>query len=189
MSYLQNAGAFLITSIFGFLICLFLLRAMLIAVGAGFYEPVCRFVYQLTNRVVTPLRGFIPRWRRVELASLLIAWLLALIGLTLIVVLFGVPISVPGLLLHALVDTLDWALLIELIAIFALCVLSFIPSVRHDSNFQLLTLFTNPIARPFRRLLPPIGGLDFSLWLASIALILVRMLVIAPLGDFAQHLS
>jgi YggT family protein len=189
MSYLQNAGAFLITSIFGFLICLFLLRAMLIAVGAGFYEPVCRFVYQLTNRVVTPLRGFIPRWRRVELASLLIAWLLALIGLTLIVVLFGVPISVPGLLLRALVDTLDWALLIELIAIFALCVLSFIPSVRHDSNFQLLTLFTNPIARPFRRLLPPIGGLDFSLWLASIALILVRMLVIAPLSDLAQHLS
>src|SRR5512141_2061799 len=121
MSYLQNAGAFLITSIFGFFICIFLLRAMLIACGAGFYEPVVRFVYQVTNRVV-------PRWRRLELVSLLVAWLLALIGLSFIVALFGVHISVAGLLLRALVDTLDWAVLIQLVAIFALCVLSFIPS-------------------------------------------------------------
>jgi YggT family protein len=189
MSYLQNAGAFLITSIFGFFICIFLLRAMLIAVGAGFYEPVCRFVYQLTNHVITPLRGIIPRWRRVELASLLVAWLLALLSLVLLVALFGAHIGIAGLLLRALVDTLDWAILIEIFAIVALCILSFIPSVRHDSNFQLLTLFTNPIARPFRRLLPPLGGLDFSLWLATIALILVRMLVLAPLTDLAQHLS
>ena len=189
MSYIQNAGAFLITSIVGFFICIFLLRAMLIACGAGFYEPVVRFVYQVTNRVITPLRSFVPRWRRVELASLLVAWVLALIGLALIVTLFGVHISVAGLLLRALVDTLDWAVLIQLIAIFALCVLSFIPSMRYDSNFQLLTLFSGPITRPFRRLLPPIGGMDFSLWLASIALILVRMLVLTPLTDLAQHLS
>ena len=188
MSYLQNAGAFLITSLFGFFICIFLLRAMLIGVGAGFYEPVCRFVYQLTNPVITPLRGFVPRWRRVEFASLLVAWLLALVGLALIVALFGVPIGVTGLLLRALNDTLDWAILIQLVAIFALCVLSFIPSVRHDSNFQLLTLFTNPIARPFRRLVPPLAGMDFSLWFASIALILVRMLVLTPLTDLAQRL-
>lgn len=188
MSYLQNAGAFLITSLFGFFICIFLLRAMLIGVGAGFYEPVCRFVYQLTNPVITPLRGFIPRWRRVEFSSLLVAWLLALAGLALIVAVFGVHISMAGLLLRALVDMADWAVLIELVAIFALCVLSFVP-MRHDSNVHLLTLFTNPIARPFRRLVPPLAGMDFSLWLASIALILVRMLVLTPLTDLAQHLA
>ena len=79
MTYLQNAANFLITSIFGFAICLFLVRAMLIAVGAPFNEPICRFVYTLTNRMVTPLRSIVPRWRRLETASVLIAWLLALL--------------------------------------------------------------------------------------------------------------
>ena len=41
---------------------------------------------------------------------------------------------------------------------------------------------------PFRRLLPPLGGMDFSCWFAAIALVLVRMLVVAPLADFAVRL-
>jgi YggT family protein len=46
---------------------------------------------------------------------------------------------------------------------------------------------TEPVVRPFRRVLPPFGGFDFSLTLAMIALILVQMLVIAPLNDLAAH--
>jgi len=188
MSYLQNAGSFLITSLFGFAICVFLIRTLLIAVGAPFNEPVCRFVYAITNRVVTPLRRIVPRWRRVELASVLIALVLALLQLVLLTALLGVSLSIAGLLLRALIDTLDWLILIELVAIFAFCVLSFFPSTRYDSNFRLLMQFIDPVVRPFRRLLPPLGGFDLSCWAASIALILLRMLVIAPLADFATHL-
>ncbi len=138
MSYLLNAAAFLVTTIFGFLICLFLGRMLLIAVGASFYEPVCRFVYALTNPVITPLRSVVPRWGR-----------------------------------------------IELVAIFVYCVLSLFPAARYDGNFGLLARVVEPVVRPFRRLLPPVGGLDFSCWVASIALILVRLLVIMPLADLA----
>lgn len=189
MSYLQNAGAFLITSLFGFFICVFLARTMLIAVGASFYEPICRFVYLMTNPVIAPIRQIVPRWRRIELSSLLIAWLLCALELTLLVVLAGISIGVAGLALFSLVNLLDWAILIQLVAIIVLCVLSFIPSLRYDGNVRLLVQVTDPIVRPFRRLLPPMGGLDFSCWAASIALILVRMLVVAPLQDVARHLA
>ena len=84
--------------------------------------------------------------------------------------------------------TLDWILLIELSAIIIYCILSYIPSARYDSNFRLLAQFVEPVVRPFRRLIPPLGGMDFSCWFASIALILVRMLVIAPLTDLSQRL-
>lgn len=189
MGYLQNAGAFLVTSLFGFVICLFIVRTMLIAIGASFYEPVCRFVYQLTNPVIAPIRSLVPRWRRIEFASLLIAWLLCLLELLLLVGMFGLHIGVLGLLLHALVDLLDWAILIQLVAIIAYCVLSFFPGVRYDDNFALLARFVEPVVRPFRRLVPPLGGLDFSCWVASVALILMRMLVIAPLNDLASRLT
>ena len=49
MSYLQNAGAFLIQTLFGFFIVMFLARTLLIAISAPFTEPICRFVYQFTN--------------------------------------------------------------------------------------------------------------------------------------------
>ena len=185
MSYLQNAGTFLLQSIFGFAIVLFLLRMMLIAVGAPFNEPVCRFVYALTNRVITPLRPLVPRWRRIETASLLLAWMLAALELFLLVAMLGARVGIAGVMLRALVDVLDWLILIELVAVFAFCVLSFFPSARYDSNFRLLSQFIDPVVRPFRRLLPPLGGLDFSCWFASIALVLARMLIVAPLGDLA----
>jgi uncharacterized protein YggT (Ycf19 family) len=44
------------------------------------------------------------------------------------------------------------------------------------------------VVRPFRRLIPPLAGMDFSCWFASIALILVQMLVLAPLADFAGRI-
>jgi len=185
MQYLLSAGTFLVQTVFGFLVVLFLLRVMLIAVGAGFNEPICRFVYTLTNRVVTPLRSVVPRWRRIEFASVLIAWVLAALQLALLVALLGAPVGVAGILLRAVVDVLDWLILIELVAVFVYCVLSFFPAARYDPNFRLLTQFVEPVVRPFRRLLPPLGGLDFSCWFASIALVLLRLLLIAPLGDFA----
>jgi YggT family protein len=188
MGYLQNAGTFLINTIFGFLIGIFLVRTMLIAVGASFYDPICRFVYAITNPVITPLRSFVPRWRRIELSSVLIAWLLALIQLFLMASLLGLHLGFGGLLLRAVIDTLDWAVLIQLVAIFVRCILSFVAAGQYNSNMQLLMQFTQPVVRPFQRLLPPLGGLDFSCWFASIALILVRMLIIAPLGDLALRL-
>jgi YggT family protein len=187
MSYLQNAGVFLIQTLFGFFIVMFVVRALLIAISAPFTEPLCRFVYQFTNPVVMPLRNLIPRWRRIDFSSLLVAWLIAAIELTLLVTLVGAPLSIGGVLLHALVDVLDWIILIEIVAILAVCVMSFIPSMRYDSNYSLLLRFTDPLVRPFRRLIPSLGGMDFSYWFASIALILLRMLVIAPLTDLAAR--
>jgi YggT family protein len=188
MSYFANAAVFLIQTLFGFFIVLFLGRMLLIAVGASFYEPICRFVYQLTNPVITPLRRIVPRWRRVELASILVAYVLVLIETGLLAALAGVVISVPGLLLRALVGVADWLVWIELIALFARGILSFVVSEYYNSTMQLLVQFTAPVVRPFRRLLPPLGGLDFSLALAMIALVLVQMLIIAPLADFAARL-
>jgi YggT family protein len=189
MNYVQNAGVFLIQSIAGFFIVVFLLRAMLILVNAPFNEPVCRFVYLMTNPVITPLRRVIPRWGRIELAALVVAWIIAAIELALLTFLAHLGFTLTEIVLRGLVDTLDWLVLIELVAILIFCVLSFIPSMRYDSNYSLLVRFTDPVVRPFRRLLPPFGGLDFSCWFASITLVLVRMLVIAPLADLATRLG
>jgi len=188
MSYLLAAALFLIQVFFNALIVLFLVRTLLIAVGAAFSNPFCRFVYQLTNPVITPLRRAVPSWRRFELASVLLAWLLMLLKFVLMTALLGGawrPLALPAL---ALVTTLDWLVLLELGAIFLFCILSFFPSVHYDSNYLLLRRVIEPVWAPFRRVIPPLGVLDLSCWAAMIALTLVRMLLIMPLTDLAAHL-
>ncbi|HEX4480080.1 MAG TPA: YggT family protein [Rudaea sp.] len=188
MSYLQNAGVFLIQTIFGLFIVMFLARAILIAISAPFTQPICRFVYQFTNPAVMPLRNVVPRWRRVDFASLLIAWLIAILELVCLFAIVGFHLSAAGTILRALVDIFDWLILIEIAVMLAVCVMSFIPSMRHDNNYALLLRITEPVVRPFRRLIPPMAGTDFSFFVASIVLILIRMLVIAPLTDLTSRI-
>jgi YggT family protein len=189
MSYFLNAGVFLIQTIFDFAVGLFLVRAMLIAVNASFLDPICQFVYKLTNPVLTPLRRFVPRWGKIETASILAAFLFALIEFALLGGLAGMRIGLASWPLLALVNVLSIALWIMLWAILIRCILSFFVNEHYNSNARLLVQFTEPVVRPFRRLLPSLGGLDFSCWFASLALILARFLVIAPLADLAARVN
>lgn len=188
MSYLANAGMFLLGLVFNFAIGLFLVRMLLIAVGASFYDPICRFVYTLTNPVITPLRPIVPRWRRIEIASLLVAYLLILVERGLYALLSGAPVGIAGVLASGLVDLLNWLVWIELVAMIGRALLSWVVSEYDHPTLQLLARLTEPVIRPFRRLVKPVAGFDFSLMIASIALILVQMLVLAPLYDFAKLL-
>ena len=187
MSYFVNAGVFLIQAIFDFLIGIFIVRVMLIAAGASFLDPVCQFVYRLTNPVLAPLRRVVPRWGKIETASVLVACLLALVEFALLG-LVGMRLSLFGWPLLSLVNVLSIALWIMFWAIMIRCVLSFFVNEHYNSNARLLVQITEPIVRPFRRMLPALGGLDLSCWFASLALILARLLILAPLSDLAARL-
>jgi len=187
MSYLANVTVFLIQTLFEFAIGVFLVRAMLIYAGAAFHDPICQFVYRLTNPVLAPLYKFVPRWGKIETASLLIAFVIALVELPLLAGIGGMRFSVAGLPLLALVSVLRIALWIMLWAILIRCVLSFFVNEHYNSNARLLVQFTEPVVRPFH-ILPALGGLDFSCWFASLALVLARYLILAPLIDLAARL-
>jgi YggT family protein len=187
MSYLANAAVFLIQTFFELFVGVFLIRAALIAVNASFYDPVCQFVYKLTNPVLTPLRRFVPRWGRIELASLLVALLLMLAEIALIALLLGGRVRPLAWLLLAFVGVLNIAIWIAFWALLVRAILSFVAD-RYHAGAQILTQLTEPLVRPFRRLVPPIGGMDVSFLFASLALILARLLILAPLGDLAATL-
>ena len=187
MIYLINAGKFLIDTFFYAAVGIFLLRFVLIAVGASFYEPVCRAIYGITNPVITPLRRFVPSWRRFELASCLVAWVLMLMRFVLLNALFFQPWRPLALLFGSLVAVVDLLVLLEIFAIIAFCVLSFFPSLRYEGSFDLLRRVIDPVWAPFRRRIPPLGGIGISAWVATIALTLLRILVISPLADLTAR--
>jgi YggT family protein len=188
MPYIANAIAFLIGTSLDVLIGIFLIRTTLIAVNAPFYDPLCQFIYKVTNPVLAPIRRVLPRKGKIDGAAIGVAFVLAFIELALLGALAGTFPRLPGWLLGAVVAVLNIAVWMAFWALLIRAALSFFTNERSHPNTRLLVQLTEPIVRPFRRFVPAVGGLDFSFWFASIALILVRLLVIAPLADLAARL-
>jgi len=189
MGYLAQAAQILIDCLFVVAVFLLVLRVLLQVVRANFYNPVCQFLYKATNPVLMPLRKIIPGWRNVDIGALLLAWLLSAIKLALIYTLFGQRLGVAGLAVMALADLLDFVLVLTIGIIFVRVLLSFVSVERSNPVVPLVHQLTEPLLRPLRSKLPAPGGFDFSPFIVTLAILLARVLIVAPLLDAGMHLA
>ena len=125
-----------------------------------FGNPVGRFVFAVTDWLVLPLRKVLPKTRRLDISSLLAAYLIALAQFGILWLLAGGGGGggiVPLLALFGLVRLLISGL-IGLVILYA--VLSW---VQADSPIvDVIDRLCAPLLRPFRRIIPLVGGLDLS---------------------------
>jgi YggT family protein len=62
--------------------------------------------------------------------------------------------------------------------IFIWCLISWFPNInRYEQPFRTLDRIVEPIILPFRRIIPPIGGIDLSPMVAVMALQLLEYLM------------
>ncbi|MBS0382571.1 MAG: YggT family protein [Proteobacteria bacterium] len=187
MTYLANALSLLIQFAFGCAVALFVFRLLAEAVRADFYNPICQFLYRATNPILTPIRRVIPTWRRINLAALLIAWLLEVIKNLLLR--FTVPdfwASNWGTLLLGVADLLNFFMIVYLIMIVVWALLSYVNVDARNPLVPLLGKVVDPVLKPFRKLLPLIGGFDLSPVLAILVILLVQTIVVAWLMDLGH---
>ena len=166
---LSGAGIFLVQAVITLATFAFLLRFVLQAVRADFYNPITQAIVRITDPVLKPLRRVVPDAAGLNTAALLITLLLQL---GLVFVLFaaspGTAVVLAAFrLLMLVLDVYFWAL-------FIVVVISWVaPGSRHPGA-KLLHQITEPMLAPFRRLVPPMGGLDFSVMVAILVLVLLR---------------
>lgn len=189
MGYFAQAAQILLDCLFGIAIFLLVLRVLLQAARANFYNPVCQFLYKTTNPVLMPLRKLIPGWRNIDIGALLLAWLLSAIKLALIYALFGQRLGLLGLALMAFADLLDFVLVLVIGIVFVRVLLSFISVERANPVVPLVYQITEPLLRPLRSKLPALGGFDFSPLVVTLAILLARVLIVAPMLDVGMHLA
>ena len=89
---------FLIDTLFSIYIAIMLLRFILQQVGADFYNPISQFVVKLTHPLVQVARRIIPSYRRIDLATLILVFLLILLKLSVILAIAGQPFSAQQLI-------------------------------------------------------------------------------------------
>ncbi len=183
--YLGNAGEFLIRTVFGFYIAAVLLRFLLQWVRADFYNPLVQLLVKLTNPPLLPLRRVIPGFKGLDMAAVALLFGLQLLELLLIAALFGHRVTAPGLLLLAVAELLGLAFTVLFWAVILQAVLSWFNPDYRQPAVRLLHQLTEPLLRPVRRWLPPIGGLDLSPLALLLGLQLAQLLLLAPLRDTA----
>ena len=190
MNYFANAGHLLVEVIFGAAIGLLILRVLLQLVRANFNNPICQFLYRVTNPVLLPMRRIVPAWRGLDVAGILFAWLLTALKLVIMYAMIGQTLGIAGLALMALADLLGMLLTVYVILLIVRIVLSFVGNGgSYHPAVPLVFGLTEPILKPIRRVLPAPGGLDFSPLLAWLAIMLLRMLIVQPLLDAGLQLA
>ncbi|HYQ71178.1 MAG TPA: YggT family protein [Gammaproteobacteria bacterium] len=175
--YLANPLEFLITTLFSLYILAVMLRFLLGAVRADFYNPVSQFLVRITNPVLAPLRKIIPSAGKYDTAALLLMLLLQLTSLVLMVLLRGVSVSIITLLLLAIVELVLLLINIFIFSIIIQVILSWINPGTYTPVGALLHNLTNPVLAPIQRVIPPVAGIDLSPLFALIGLQVLKMLI------------
>ena len=188
MSYLANAASFLLGLACDLVVVLLLVRIAAEACRADFHKPLSQLIYRYTNPVLAPIRRVLPNWQRLNLAALLLTWVVLVLKRLLLFSLLGVVPRVPGLLLLALADLLDFVLLFYIMLVFGWSLLSILAADRRQPLLHLAECIVTPLLRPLRGKLIA-GNIDFAPMVVLIALFLARILVSAPLLDLGTRLA
>ena len=171
--------------IFGYLLQTFislyllamLLRFLLQLVRADFYNPISQFLVRITNPLVIPLRRVIPGFAGIDSASLVLSILLQLIGIVALLLINGAGLPNIGLLLvWSVLGVIGLLINIYFFALLAMIILSWVAPGSNHPAIYLLYQITEPVMAPFRKALPPMGGMDFS---PILVFILINVIQIA----------
>ena len=155
----MNTLTFLLSTVIELYTMVLLLRIWMQWAHCDFYNPFSQFVVKVTQPIIGPLRRVIPAMGPIDSASLLVAYILSFIKA---IVLFKVVTFLPiiGLLIF-------WVLLV-------MAIMSWVSQGRSPIEYVLIQL-ADPLLRPIRRLLPAMGGIDFSPMILVLLLYVINM--------------
>jgi YggT family protein len=181
-TYLTDPLAFLVQVVFGFYVLVVVLRFLLQVLRADFYNPLSQFAVRLTTPVLRPLRRIVPGFLGLDVASILLAWVLTAVELALLAAILGAGVHLLAPLAWAVPELLGLVLNVFLFAVIAQALLSWVNPDPYSPAVVVLRDLTRPVLKPLRRVIPPLGGLDLSPMAAAVALVLAKMLLIPPLA-------
>ena len=155
-----------------------LLRLLLQWARADFRNPICQAIVRLTNPLIVPLRRILPPVGKIDTASVVAVILVAIVEVVILTSLGGVTLDPLFVLRAAALEIAHALLWLYFYAIFLYALISMVAPGGYTPLHSLLTALCEPVLRPIRRVIPPLGRIDLSpLWagiLIQAVLILLR---------------
>lgn len=163
----MNALATVVGALGGLYLLAILLRFLLQIARADFYNPVSQAVVRVTDPMVRVFRTFVPGYRNFDFAALVLAFVVEGIAIYVLILLYGGGFPGIGFLITwSILGVVYFIINIYWYAIIASIIMSFVMLFSGNMNphpiLLLVWQLTDPVMAPFRKIIPPMGGLDFS---------------------------
>ena len=172
---------FLIDTLFTLFIGAVLLRFLLQWIRADFYNPLSQVIVKITNPLLLPLRKFIPGYRGLDIAALLLVLLLEVVNIIVLILVSGNTLPNAAYIAYwSVLKSIALLVNLYIFTIFIQALLSWINPGSYNPFTSILWALNEPLLRPLRKLMPPISGLDFSPLLAIIGLYVINILIPLP---------
>ena len=182
----SEALILIISKLGGLYIVAVMLRFLLQAARADFYNPVCQMIIKVTSPLLNPLRRVIPGWRRLDIATLVLALLLGSAATYLLVLLTGNTLPVGRVVSWAVVGLIALTMDIYFYAMLVLVIASFVAPASGHPVLLVVYQLLQPFYRLAHRIIPPMGGLDFTPLLLMLVIQVLEILVLGPLARGLQ---
>jgi YggT family protein len=174
----MSALIFIVDTLLALALFVVLARLLLQWARADFRNPIAQAVVRLTNPLILPLRRVLPPVGKIDTASVVAVVLVAIIKVGIIFALTG--LGTPGVLLwvrSVAVELAEALLRTYFYAILLYALLGLIAPGGYSPLQSVLASVCEPVLRPFRRLIPPIAGIDLSPLWAVIAIQAILLLL------------
>jgi YggT family protein len=180
----MQALIFLVKSLADLYLLTFLMRFIMQWVRAGYNNPLAQFIYKVTNPLVVPARRVLPSVAGLDAPTLVVLVLLEIVVTFVLLRLVGLPLPIPETLVYSMLRLVALVLWFYFGATLVYVLLSWFGDRGRNPIGYFLGELVEPLLRPARRLLPPIGGFDLS---PMIVLLLLQAAMIAlPIPTFLR---
>ncbi|MCG7599418.1 YggT family protein [Halomonas sp. McH1-25] len=181
-SQLGSAGLMLVNTLINIYLFLLMLRFLLQASRADYYNPLSQSVVKVTQPVVKPLQGFLRPVGRFDLATLGAGFIIKAISIIAIVqIALGTMPPLGGVAIASLAALASAILKIYFFALIGMIILSWVaPQASHPGALLIFQL-VEPIMAPVRKVIPPLGMIDLSPIVVFIAINLIDGIVVGSL--------
>ena len=167
----MEAIRYIVDMLLWLLLLAFVLRLLFQLVRADFRDPMADAIVRVTNWLILPLRKLLPPLGKIDTATVVAVLLVAGLRTFILLALAGGG-AVGDWLLFLRVTLLDLVGLVLRVYLFAMLLYwltSFVSPSGYAPGVRLLAQVCEPILKRVRRIIPPIGQIDFSvLWVSIV---------------------
>ena len=184
---LNNALLFLLQALLSLLTLAFLLRFYFQLTKVSFQHQASQMIVSLTNFAVKPLRRFVPSFKKLDLSTLLLAYITQLILTICTMLLKEFPLFIAGnsiwlnISAVALIGIISMSITIFMYAVLIQAILSWINP--YTPVAPILNNLTHAILSFLRKYIPTAGNVDLSPLIFIIASQLVLTTILLPLEN------
>ena len=169
----MEAVIYLLRFVFDAFLMILIMRVWLQWVKADFYNPLSQFIVKVSNPLVVPMRRIIPGLGGFDLATIVVAYVVATLKFVTLAALAGESLGVLAFYIGLLVLIKQAGFMLFVIMII-MAIMSWVVQ-GYNPTLMIFHQLTEPFLNPIRRIIPAMGGLDLSMIVAFLAMNVINI--------------